>query len=272
MISVLRLHLPVCIKENSFLTKKENLLARIPKLAISLSCLSRFLSGTLGQSRRQEIWASPLPSAKNSPILPDHLLQNGKGEVKTRSWKLIRPSRSARFHLLTIMHAIHDSHMFHHKVLRSPALRRARLWFWNICPLFSRQEPWKYNRDGQRRFLCMIGDATPLDTHSNQKWKRYECRARPPRSNRNSSHPWSATTQCPVWERLFLTDGPLNSTRISGFFYHVVVSTDNLDFRLWSVFLRNKNIPFYFKYDRFRKKSFSHIKKWAWHVLSDSFF
>lgn len=190
MISVLRLHLPVCIKgkekklqkriklestspvcikENSFLTKKENLLARIPKLAISLSCLSRFLSGTLGQSRRQEIWASPLPSAKNSPILPDHLLQNGKGEVKTRSWKLIRPSRSARFHLLTIMHAIHDSHMFHHKVLRSPALRRARLWFWNICPLFPRQEPWKYNRDGQRRFLCMIGDATPLDTHSNQK-------------------------------------------------------------------------------------------------------
>ena len=119
----------------------------------------------------------------------------------------------------------------------------------------------KTNRDGQRRFLCMIGDATPLDTHSNQKVKRYECRARPPRSHRNSSHPWSATTQCPVWERLFLTDGPLNSTRISGFFYHVVVSTDNLDFRLWSVFLRNKNIPFYFKYDRFRKKSFSHIKK-----------
>ena len=68
--------------------------------------------------------------------------------------------------------------------------------------------------DGQRRFLCMIGDATPLDTHSNQKVKRYECRARPPRSHRNSSHPWSATTQCPVWERLFLTDDPLNSTRI----------------------------------------------------------
>lgn len=180
MISVLRLHLPVCIKgkekklqkriklestspvcikENSFLTKKENLLARIPKLAISLSCLSRFLSGTLGQSRRQEIWASPLPSAKNSPILPDHLLQNGKGEVKTRSWKLIRPSRSARFHLLTIMHAIHDSHMFHHKVLRSPALRRARLWFWNICPLFPRQEPWKQQ-----------GRATPISVHD---WGRH---------------------------------------------------------------------------------------------------
>ena len=218
-------YLSCLYKRKLLLNKKGNLLARIPKLAISLSCLSQFLSGTLGQSRRQEIWASPLPSAKNSPILPDHLLQNGKGEVKTRSWKLIRPSRSARFHLLTIMHAIHDSHMFHHKVLRSPALRRARLWFWNICPLFSRQEPWKYNRDGQRRFLCMIGDATPLDTHSNQKWKRYECRARPPRSNRNSSHPWSATTQCPVWERLFSTDGPLNSTRISGFFYHVVVLT-----------------------------------------------
>ena len=158
MISVLRFHLPVCIKENTFL-KKGNLLARIPKLAISLSCLSRFLSGTLGQSRRQEIWASPLPSAKNSPILPDHLLQNGKGEVKTRSWKLIRPSRSARFHLLTIMHAIHDSHMFHHKVLRSPALRRARLWFWNICPLLPRQEPWKQQ-----------GRATPISVHD---WGRH---------------------------------------------------------------------------------------------------
>jgi hypothetical protein len=52
---------PVCIKENSFLTKKENLLARIPKLAISLSCLSRFLSGTLGQSRSAGNMSFPPP-------------------------------------------------------------------------------------------------------------------------------------------------------------------------------------------------------------------
>ena len=153
-------YLSCLYKRKRLLNKKGNLLARVPKLAISLSCLSRFLSGTLGQSRRQEIWASPLPSAKNSPILPDHLLQNGKGEVKTRSWKLIRPSRSARFHLLTIMHTIHDSHMFHHKVLRSPALRRARLWFWNICPLFSRQEPWKQTGTGNADFCAWLG--TPL--------------------------------------------------------------------------------------------------------------
>ena len=59
MISVLRFHLPVCIKENTFL-KKGNLLARIPKLAISLSCLSRFLSGTLGQSKSAGNMSFPL--------------------------------------------------------------------------------------------------------------------------------------------------------------------------------------------------------------------
>ena len=57
-------YLSCLYKRKLLLNKKGNLLARIPKLAISLSCLSRFLSGTLGQSRRQEIWASPLPSAK----------------------------------------------------------------------------------------------------------------------------------------------------------------------------------------------------------------
>ena len=56
-------------------------------------------------------------------------------------------------------HAMHGSHMFHHKVLRSPALRRARLWFWNICPLLPRQEPWKQQ-----------GRATPISVHD---WGRH---------------------------------------------------------------------------------------------------
>ena len=127
MISVLRFHLPVCIKENSFLTKKENLLARIPKLAISLSCLSRFLSGTFGQSRSAGNMSFPLPSTKKQSDTAGSSFAKRERGSKNTILKAIRPSLSARFHLLTIMHAIHDSHMFHHKVLRSPALRRARL-------------------------------------------------------------------------------------------------------------------------------------------------
>ena len=160
MISVLRFHLPVCIKENSFLTKKENLLARVPKLAISLSCLSRFLSGTLGQSRSAGNMSFPPPvREKQSDTAGSSFAKRERGSKNT-ILKAIRPSLSARFHLLTIMHAIHDSHMFHHKVLRSPALRRARLWFWNICPLFSRQEPWKQTGTGNADFCAWLG--TPL--------------------------------------------------------------------------------------------------------------
>lgn len=126
MISVLRFHLPVCIKENTFL-KKGNLLARIPKLAISLSCLSRFLSGTLGQSRSAGNMSFPPPvREKQSDTAGSSFAKRERGSKNT-ILKAIRPSLSARFHLLTIMHTIHDSHMFHHKVLRSPALRRARL-------------------------------------------------------------------------------------------------------------------------------------------------
>ena len=103
MISVLRFHLPVCIKENSFLTKKENLLARIPKLAISLSCLSRFLSGTLGQSRSAGNMSFP-PSVreKQSDTAGSSFAKRERGSKNT-ILKAIRPSLSARFHLLTIM-------------------------------------------------------------------------------------------------------------------------------------------------------------------------
>lgn len=103
MISVLRFHLPVCIKENSFLTKKENLLARIPKLAISLSCLSRFLSGTLGQSRSAGNMSSPLPSAKKQSDTAGSSFAKRERGSKNTILKAIRPSLSARFHLLTIM-------------------------------------------------------------------------------------------------------------------------------------------------------------------------
>lgn len=139
-------------------------------------------------------------------------------------------------------------------------------------PSASTTRAMKTTGTGNADFCAWLGTPLPWIRTQTKKVKRYECRARPPRSHRNSSHPWPATTQCPVWERLFLTDVLSTAPGSSGFFYHVVISTDNLDFRLWSVFLRNKNIPFYFKYDRFRKKSFSHIKKWAWQVLPDSFF
>lgn len=103
MISVLRFHLPVCIKENSFLTKKENLLARIPKLAISLSCLSRFLSGTLGQSRSAGNMSFPSPvREKQSDTAGSSFAKRERGSKNT-ILKAIRPSLSARFHLLTIM-------------------------------------------------------------------------------------------------------------------------------------------------------------------------
>lgn len=102
MISVLRFHLPVCIKENTFL-KKGNLLARIPKLAISLSCLSRFLSGTLGQSRSAGNMSFP-PSVreKQSDTAGSSFAKRERGSKNT-ILKAIRPSLSARFHLLTIM-------------------------------------------------------------------------------------------------------------------------------------------------------------------------
>lgn len=106
MISVLRFHLPVCIKGNSFLTKKENLLARIPKLAISLSCLSRFLSGTLGQSRSAGNMSFPPPvHEKQSDTAGSSFAKRERGSKNT-ILKAIRPSLSARFHLLTIMQCI----------------------------------------------------------------------------------------------------------------------------------------------------------------------
>ena len=105
MISVLRFHLPVCIKENTFL-KKGNLLARIPKLAISLSCLSRFLSGTLGQSRSAGNMSFPLPSAKKQSDTAGSSFAKRERGSKNTILKAIRPSLSARFHLLTIMQCI----------------------------------------------------------------------------------------------------------------------------------------------------------------------
>ena len=102
MISVLRFHLPVCIKENTFL-KKGNLLARIPKLAISLSCLSRFLSGTLGQSKSAGNMSFPLPSAKKQSDTAGSSFAKRERGSKNTILKAIRPSLSARFHLLTIM-------------------------------------------------------------------------------------------------------------------------------------------------------------------------
>ena len=106
MISVLRFHLPVCIKENTFL-KKGNLLARIPKLAISLSCLSRFLSGTLGQSRSAgNMSFPPLPSAKKQSDTAGSSFAKRERGSKNTILKAIRPSLSARFHLLTIMQCI----------------------------------------------------------------------------------------------------------------------------------------------------------------------
>ena len=106
MISVLRFHLPVCIKENTFL-KKGNLLARIPKLAISLSCLSRFLSGTLGQSRSAGNMSFP-PPVREKTVRYCRIIfcKTGKGGSKNTILKAIRPSLSARFHLLTIMQCI----------------------------------------------------------------------------------------------------------------------------------------------------------------------
>ena len=105
MISVLRFHLPVCIKENTFL-KKGNLLARIPKLAISLSCLSRFLSGTLGQSRSAgNMSFSPPVREKQSDTAGSSFAKRERGSKNT-ILKAIRPSLSARFHLLTIMQCI----------------------------------------------------------------------------------------------------------------------------------------------------------------------
>ncbi len=105
MISVLRFHLPVCIKENTFL-KKGNLLARIPKLAISLSCLSRFLSGTLGQSRSAGNMSFPPPvREKQSDTAGSSFAKRERGSKNT-ILKAIRPSLSARFHLLTIMQCI----------------------------------------------------------------------------------------------------------------------------------------------------------------------
>ena len=102
MISVLRFHLPVCIKENTFL-KKGNLLARIPKLVISLSCLSRFLSGTLGQSRSAGNMSFPPPvREKQSDTAGSSFAKRERGSKNT-ILKAIRPSLSARFHLLTIM-------------------------------------------------------------------------------------------------------------------------------------------------------------------------
>ena len=105
MISVLRFHLPVCIKENTFL-KKGNLLARIPKLAISLFCLSRFLSGTLGQSRSAGNMSFPPPvREKQSDTAGSSFAKRERGSKNT-ILKAIRPSLSARFHLLTIMQCI----------------------------------------------------------------------------------------------------------------------------------------------------------------------
>ena len=105
MISVLRFHLPVCIKENTFL-KKGNLLARIPKLAISLSCLSRFLSGTLDQSRSAGNMSFPPPvREKQSDTAGSSFAKRERGSKNT-ILKAIRPSLSARFHLLTIMQCI----------------------------------------------------------------------------------------------------------------------------------------------------------------------
>ena len=105
IISVLRFHLPVCIKENTFL-KKGNLLARIPKLAISLSCLSRFLSGTLGQSRSAGNMSFPPPvREKQSDTAGSSFAKRERGSKNT-ILKAIRPSLSARFHLLTIMQCI----------------------------------------------------------------------------------------------------------------------------------------------------------------------
>ena len=105
MISVLRFHLTVCIKENTFL-KKGNLLARIPKLAISLSCLSRFLSGTLGQSRSAGNMSFPPPvREKQSDTAGSSFAKRERGSKNT-ILKAIRPSLSARFHLLTIMQCI----------------------------------------------------------------------------------------------------------------------------------------------------------------------
>ena len=102
MISVLRFHLPVCIKENTFL-KKGNLLARIPKLVISLSCLSRFLSGTLGQSKSAGNMSFPPPvREKQSDTAGSSFAKRERGSKNT-ILKAIRPSLSARFHLLTIM-------------------------------------------------------------------------------------------------------------------------------------------------------------------------
>ncbi|WP_155512792.1 hypothetical protein, partial [Anaerostipes hadrus] len=83
---------PVCIKENSFLTKKENLLARIPKLAISLSCLSRFLSGTLGQSRSAGNMSFPPPvREKQSDTAGSSFAKRERGSKNT-ILKAIRPS------------------------------------------------------------------------------------------------------------------------------------------------------------------------------------
>ena len=105
IISVLRFHLPVCIKENTFL-KKGNLLARIPKLAISLSCLSRSLTGTLGQSRSAGNMSFPPPvREKQSDTAGSSFAKRERGSKNT-ILKAIRPSLSARFHLLTIMQCI----------------------------------------------------------------------------------------------------------------------------------------------------------------------
>ena len=108
MISVLRFHLPVCIKGKektsgknkaweylSCLYKRKLLLNKKGKpfgqdpQARDFLILS--VSVPLRNSRpEQECRKYELPPSrprKNSPILPDHLLQNGKGEVKTRYWK-----------------------------------------------------------------------------------------------------------------------------------------------------------------------------------------
>lgn len=127
MISVLRFHLPVCIKGKEkklqernktweylsclykrklLLNKKGNLLARIPKLAISLSCLSWFLSGTLGQSRSAGNMSFPPPvREKQSDTAGSSFAKRERGSKNT-ILKAIRPSLSARFHLLTIMQCI----------------------------------------------------------------------------------------------------------------------------------------------------------------------
>ena len=162
MISVLRFHLPVCIKENTFL-KKGNLLARIPKLAISLSCLSRFLSGTLGQSRSAGNMSFPPPvREKQSDTAGSSFAKRERGSKNSilKAYQAVTIGEVSFTYHHAMHHAMHGSHMFHHKVLRSPALRRARLWFWNICPLFSRQEPWKQTGTGNADFCAWLG--TPL--------------------------------------------------------------------------------------------------------------